>query len=238
MRRDDEGKEQDVAGELQHCVAQRLLIEHDLDEIGTPMPYPDNPDRLLGRRQERLEGVTDQRQPAHLAQIDGLATSAGMSAAARRRRVPPPRIAIALRADAFEKPAPQAPPAGFRSGAASSTSAATCAAASRSFSQLRRKFATEGTVDQHLGHHDEQHRQDEKAGRKPERRSPDGTVRLSLAARGLGHAGSLSRTVARRRWRAAATGSWRKASGTRPRRASSPRTTSDRGTRARRGPGP
>ena len=82
-----------------------VLIDDDLDEIGARHGLSEHPDRPLGRRQEqRTKASRISVGQVAVRRSTVRATSAGMSAAARSRRVPPPRTATAVRADACEKP--------------------------------------------------------------------------------------------------------------------------------------
>ena len=142
---DDERQQHDVEREAQHGLAQRRLVQHDLEEVAAHRRRPDHPHHVLVvgqtacRRHRGWRGTTTRR---------ACRCRGGSSAACRRRRAAgaacpsssPPRGRRRCRRICRARLSGTMP-----LGAASSTSAAVWAAASRSFSQLSRKLAIDGT---------------------------------------------------------------------------------------------
>ncbi len=66
QKRDD----QHVAGEAVHRLPQRLLVDHDLDELRLARRGPDHADGLVTMLQHDLEGIDDRRPHRHGAHVD------------------------------------------------------------------------------------------------------------------------------------------------------------------------
>ena len=74
QRRGDAGDQQrqqeDVDRKAQHGVAQRLLVEHDFDELAAHRRRPDHPHHVDVAAQQGLERIDDGAMPGHVAHVD------------------------------------------------------------------------------------------------------------------------------------------------------------------------
>ena len=70
QRRDPERDQQQVAGEPVHRLAQRQLVDHDLDELRAARRRADHADRLVAALQHGLEGIDDRRPHRHGSHVD------------------------------------------------------------------------------------------------------------------------------------------------------------------------
>ena len=125
-------------------MAQRRFVHHDLEEVAAHRRRPDHAHDVLVGAKQRVEGIEDGAEPRHVAHIDVVVDLGGMSDTASSRRWVPIFIATA-RAPTLLRICRARLSGTMPLGAASSTSAAVWAAASRSFSQFSRKFAIDGT---------------------------------------------------------------------------------------------
>ena len=84
---DQQRQQQDVPGEAQHRLAQRLLVEHDLDELAAHRRRADHAHDVGVVAEQRVEGVDDGAVPAHVAHVDVVVDgrAASRSTASRRR---------------------------------------------------------------------------------------------------------------------------------------------------------
>jgi hypothetical protein len=69
-RRNDQRQDQDADGEIHHRLAQRRLVEHDLDELAAHGRGPHHPHHVGVDADERVEGLDDGAVPRHVAHVD------------------------------------------------------------------------------------------------------------------------------------------------------------------------
>ena len=59
-----------LIGEAQHRLAQRRLVEHDLDELAAHRRRSDHPHHVAVDAEQRLERIDDGAMPRHVAHVD------------------------------------------------------------------------------------------------------------------------------------------------------------------------
>ena len=84
---DEQRQQQDVDREAQHRLAQRRLVEHDLDELAAHRRRADHPHHVVVAAEQRLEGIDDGAMPRHVAHVDVVVDrrAASRTTASRRR---------------------------------------------------------------------------------------------------------------------------------------------------------
>ena len=70
QHRDPQRDQQQIAGKPVHRLAQRHLVDHDLDELRAARRRPDHADRLVAALQHDLEGIDDRRPHRHGPHVD------------------------------------------------------------------------------------------------------------------------------------------------------------------------
>ena len=69
-RGDDQRQDQDADGKIHHRLAQRRLVQHDLDELAAHGRRPHHPHDVAVGAHERVEGIDDGAVPGHVAHVD------------------------------------------------------------------------------------------------------------------------------------------------------------------------
>ena len=77
--RDRQRNQKQVAGEAIHRLAQRQLVDHDLDELSAARRRPDDADRLVTRLQHHLERIDDRRPDRQRAHVDVMVDRLGQA---------------------------------------------------------------------------------------------------------------------------------------------------------------
>ena len=68
----DQRQDEDADGKIHHRLAQRRLVQHDLDELAALGGGPHDPHDIAVRASQRVEGIDDGAVPGHVAHVDVL----------------------------------------------------------------------------------------------------------------------------------------------------------------------
>jgi len=163
-RRDDQRQEQDADGKIHHRLAQRRLVDHDLDEFAAHRSLPHHPHHVGVAGDQRVEGLDDGAVPRHVAHVDLVGD--------RMRHVPGREQAAVLahlqgdsaRADAFQN-LPRDRLGHFPARRGLEHQRRGVSGGQAILQPVQPKIGDRRHVDQHFRNHHEQEREKEKLAR-------------------------------------------------------------------------